>query len=287
MRISWRTVGGIVERVAEEERILTKPLANLRRIGIDEVSYRKGHKYLTIVVDHDSGRVVWARRGRDEATVDAFLDELGEEGCQRIELVSADAAAWIRGPVRRRCGNATICMDPFHVIQWANEALDEVRRALWRDARAKGQRVLARLFKAGQFALRKRPENLTKHQQGRLADVAKTSVPLYRAYLLKELLREVFRLKGDKGGALLDEWLAWASRSRLHPFVELARKIRRHLEHIHAVLEHRLSNALVESCNTKVRVLTRMAFGFHSPEPLVGLIMLRLGRLCPPLPGRS
>src|SRR4051812_49692401 len=98
MRIAWRTVGAIVERVAEEATREVDLLSGLTRIGIDEISHRRGQRYLTVVVDHDTGRLVWAAAGRDRRTVDAFLDALGPERCMQIELVSADMAAWVAGP---------------------------------------------------------------------------------------------------------------------------------------------------------------------------------------------
>ena len=132
LRVSWRTVGRHIERVSADARRGGDQLDGLRRIGIDEISYRKRHKYVAVVVDHDTGRLVWAKEGRERATVDAFLDELGAERCAQLELVSADAATWIANPVRARCPNATFCLDPFHIVQWATAALDEVRREVWR-----------------------------------------------------------------------------------------------------------------------------------------------------------
>lgn len=105
--------------------------------------------------------------------------------------------------------------------------------------------------------------------------------------MLKEQLRLVFRLKGEPGKALLADWLLWARRCRIKPFVELANTISRHRANIEAVLDIGLSNALVESVNTKIRLLTRQAFGFHSADALIGLAMLALGGLCPSLPGRA
>lgn len=284
MDISWRTVGRIIERVVEERRTATDRYANLRRIGVDEISYRRGHRYLTIVVDHDTGNLLWAKPGRDEATLEEFFKELGDERCGALEFVSADAASWIRNVVQRKCPQAKLCLDPFHVVQWATEALDRVRRELWNDARRSGRKALASVFKRVRFALLKNPEKLTDKQQARLAEIKSTSAPVFRAYLLKEVLREVFQVRGEEGKALLDEFLAWASRSRLAPFVELGRRIRRHLQGIHDVLDHHVTNARVESVNTKLRLLHRMAFGFHSPEPLIALGLLRLGGLCPALP---
>jgi transposase len=286
MRVAWRTVGSICERVAAEAGRDVDLLAGLRWIGIDEISRRKGQRYLTVVVDHHTGRLVWAQAGRDRKTVEAFLDALGEERCAQLELVSADMANWISGPIAERCPDAVRCVDPFHVVQLATDALDEIRREVWNEARKAGQTAIARELKGARFALWKNPENLTRRQRAKLSAVQQTNRPLYRAYLLKEQLRQIYRVPTEHAGALLDAWLAWARRSRLEPFVKLARTITEQRAGIEAAIEHGLSNARVEAINTKIRLITRRAFGFHSPDALIALAMLTLGGLCPPLPGR-
>ena len=188
MRIAWRTVGSVISRVVAEGRAEHDPFDGLRRIGIDEISYKRGHRYLTVVVDHDSGRLVWAAVGRDKATLRGFFDLLGEERCAKIAVVSADGAEWIADVVRQRCLAATLCIDSFHVVQWATAALDEVRREVWNAARRGGMTDHARELKGARFALWKNPEDLTCRQRGKLAQIAKTNAPLYRAYLLKEAL---------------------------------------------------------------------------------------------------
>jgi transposase len=157
VRIAWRTIGAIITRVVAERGAARDPLDGLRRIGIDEVSHRKGQRYLTVVVDHDSGRLVWAKAGRDEATVEAFFDDLGADRAAAIRLVSTDAGSWITNVVDRRAPNAIRCMDPFHVVQWVTDALDEVRREVWNDARRNGQRALATQLKGARYALWKNP----------------------------------------------------------------------------------------------------------------------------------
>jgi transposase len=132
----------------------------------------------------------------------------------------------------------------------------------------------------------KNPENLTNRQADKLAWIAKTDPRLHRAYLLKEGLRYVFAVKGPAGTEALDRWLCWAARCRIPAFVALGRKIRRHRTAIEATLVHDLSNALIESTNTKIRLLQRIAFGFASPDALIALAMLALGGFRPPLPGR-
>jgi transposase len=287
MRVVWRTVGSIVTRVVADAREGTDPFENLARIGIDEISYKKGHKYLIVIVDHDTGNLVWAKAGRDRATLGAFFDELGVARCAKVKLVSADGADWIGDDVADRCVNALRCMDPFHTVQWCTDALDEVRREVWNAARKGGMKALAGDLKGARFALWKNPEDLTDKQVAKLSWVSKTNNGLYRAYLMKEQLRLVFKLRGEKGIALLGAWLAWASRSKIAPFVELARKIRRHRQAIEAALTHGLTNARVESVNTKIRLLQRVAFGYRDPEALIAMAMLDLGGACPSLPGRA
>ena len=172
MRIAWRTVGAIITRVWADTEKLHDRFDGLRRIGIDEISYKRGHRYLTVVVDHDSGRLVWAAPGRDKATLGLFFDALGEQRCAQITHVSADGADWISGVVAERCPNAVRCADPFHVVRWATDALDEVRRAAWNQARgAVTQRRAgrasghAKAMKHARYALWKNPENPTTRQQ--------------------------------------------------------------------------------------------------------------------------
>lgn len=287
LKIAWSTVGRILERVAASMKSLRDPFANVSRIGIDEVSYRKGHRYLTVVVDHDSGRLLWASPGHDEETLKKFFDLLGPERSSRIRLVSSDAAAWIHNVVRERTPNARLCLDPFHVVQWATKALDEVRRSVWNQLRKSGQKERAKALKSARWALWKNPGDLTEDQQATLSRIERDNKPLFRAYLLKEELRSVFQEPDPELAKLtLDDMIAWASRSRLPPFVKLARTLRKHRAAIHDVLDHGLSNARIEAMNTKLRLLTRLAFGFHSHAPLIALAMLKLGGLCPPLPAR-
>jgi len=293
MRIAWRTVGAVITRVSADIEASVDRLAGLRRIGIDEISYKKGHRYLTVVVDHDRRRLVWAAPGRDKATLNRFFDLLGQDRSARITHVSADAADWIATVVAQRCPSAVRCADPFHVVAWATDALDEVRRQAWNTARGavtqrRADRATgtARALKHARYALWKNPENLTDKQAQKLAWIAKTDPRLHRAYLLKEGLRHVFAVKGQAGKEALDRWISWARRCRIPSFVDLARKIVKHRAAIDAALDHELSNALVESTNTKIRVLTRVAFGFRSPEALIALAMLSLGGYRPTLPGR-
>jgi transposase len=287
MRVTWRTVGNIIERVVGERERDADRLDGLTRIGIDEVSFRKGHRYLTVVVNHDNRRVLWCADGSDEKTLEQFFALLGPERAKCIELVSADGAAWIHNVVKRRCPRALICLDPYHVVAWASVALDKVRRQVWNDARRDGLGTEADALKGARYALWKNPPDLTVRQKATLASIAQTNKPLYRAYLLKEQLRLLLKRPVKIALVLLDAWLKWARRSRLLPFIKLARSITNHRTVIEQTLRHGITNARVEALNNRIRLLTRIAFGFHSAPPLIAIVMLALGGLCPPLPGRA
>jgi len=297
LRVAWRTIGSIITRVNDDVETIVDRLDGLRRIGIDEISYKRGHRYLIVVVDHDTGRLVWAGPGRSEAALGVFFDELGDERAGLITHVSADMADWIAKTVARRAPNAIRCADPFHVVAWAIDALDIERRRAWNDA--KGRKIPAspgrrgrttgdsRQIARSRYALWKNPDDRNTRQRQQLDWIAKTDPKLGRAYLLKEGLRYVFAVKGEEGKTALDQWLSWARRSQLESFIHLAKRVTKHREAIEANLEHGLSQGLIESTNTKIRLLTRIAFGFHGPEPLIALAMLALGSHPPRLPGRT
>ncbi len=306
MRIAWRTVGSIITRVWADVEAAHDRLAGLRRIGIDEISYKKGHKYLMVVVDHDARRLVWAAPGRTSATVREFFDLLGPERCAQITHVSADGADFIDVIVAATCPDAVRAADPFHVVKWATDALDDVRRGAWNDARALARTEpgrgrgrpradaaprpgseRARALKGARYSLWKNPENLTENQQVKLTWIAATDPRLYRAYLLKEGLRLIFTMPHAAAVEALERWISWARRSRLPAFVKLQTSITKHKTRILAAIEHNLSNGLIESTNTKIRLITRIAFGFKSPQALIALAMLSLGGHRPTLPGRT
>jgi transposase len=286
MRISWRTVGRICERVMADQRKGRDLLAGVTRLGFDEISVRKGQRYLTVVVDHHSGRLVWAHAGRDRKTVEKFLDLLGKERCEQVKLVSCDDAEWITRPISERCPNAVICLDPFHIVKAATDALDEIRREVWNEARRAGNKQLAAELKGARFALWKNPGNLTDRQKLKLASIQQINKRLYRAYLICQQLRLIYRVSAERGLVLLEAWLQWARRCRLQPFVKLAKRITEQRERVEAAFTNGLSNARVEQINTQIRLIMRRGFGYHSEDAVIALAMLSLGGLCPPLPGR-
>jgi len=285
LRISWEGLAGIVTRIAADAAAGTDRLEGLRRIGIDEKSWGKGSdKFLVIVTDHDTGKIAWIAEGRDQATVHTFFDTLGTERAKLLTHVSADGAEWIHPVVKERAPQASLCLDAFHIVKWANEKLDELRTRTARELRAAGCDDQAATLGKGLWALRKKPTNLTGNQKTTLASIAADNKQLYKGYLLKEQLREALTVKGDDGKRLLRGMIAWAHRCRIPEFVKLAKTLSRYRPTIDNTLEHAVSNGRAEALNAQVNALITRARGFRSAETLIAAIHFTHGGLCPETP---
>jgi transposase len=282
LRVTWRSVARIVRRVVASE-LAHRPLRGLSVIGVDEVSYRRGQRYLTLVADHTDGAVVWAGDGRGAATLGRFFDELGSEETGKLRAVTIDMSGGYQKALRDRCAQAIVCFDPFHVVALANRALDELRRELWRTLGK--SRGAGRFVKGTRWALLKDPATLTEHQQGTLAFLAKVNSPLYRGYLLKEQLRAIYAAESrPHAPRLLAAWLKAAARSKLKPFVKLAKTLRAHRDGILNAIRLGLSNSRLEGLASRIRLISHRSFGFHTAEPLIALIHLCCGRITVTLP---
>jgi transposase len=238
LRVTWEALANITARVAADAAAGQDRLAGLRRIGIDEKSWGKGAgKYLVIVTDHDTGRVAWAAEGRSQATVRAFFSDLGADRAKLLTHVSADGAEWIHPVVREKAPQAQLCLDAFHVVKWAGEKLDELRRRLAGELRATGRDDQAATLGAGMWALRKDYRKLSPGQRGTLAAIAVVNKPLYKGYLIKEQIREAFKVKGEDGKSLVRGVTAWAHRCRIPEFTKLAKTLTRYKDSITATLD--------------------------------------------------
>lgn len=312
LQIDWKTVGRLIKLVWKELEPDPKTRFNgLVRIGIDETSYRKGHSYITVIVNHDTNTVVWAHKGHGREVLDLFFGELTPEQRAAILVVTGDGARWITDSIAEHCPNATRCLDPFHVVEWANDALDSMRIDAWRRAFARlaqmkrqskergaaGDKIAAdeirkakktvEDIKHSKYALGKNPENLTENQQERLELIQADDPQLRRGHEMKEKLRLIFKLKDPSlAEASLDGWIKRAQRCRIRAFVELQRKIRRHREHILNTVRYGLSNARVEATNNKIKLLIRIAYGFRDIDTMIGLIMLFCSSIEIPWPVR-
>ena len=270
LRMSWSTVGEVVERVVS--RVRTEDLLDdLTFIGIDELSYRRHHEYVTVVVDHVKQRVVWAAPGKNAATLDGFFDALGPARTAKLRGITIDMSAAYTQAVTHRAPLARLVYDRFHVQRLVQDALDEVRRSQMRVL--DGDERVA--IKGTRYSLLKNYWNLSTIDVERLAKVQRSNRPLYRAYLLKAVFAEILgRSEAHQVRRKLEEWISWARRSRLPPFKRVAATIRKHLEGIIAIVTTGLSNGRTEALNGKIRTITRRAFGFHRVTSLVGYIML-------------
>jgi len=284
LRVSWEAVARIVVDVVTDQLDPAR-LDGLFRIGVDEVSWRKGHRYLTVVADHDrNGAVVWAKEGRDAKTLEAFYVELGEERCAQLEAVSLDMGGAYKKATDARAAHTRQCVDPFHVVKAANEAVDKTRRWAWNVHRGFGLPT-SRWVKRTRWALLKDPDTLKESQLAVLHELRRNRSVLYRCWQLKEGVRDLFRL-ADPADAPhhLDWWLAWACRSRIPAFVTLSRTLRANRDRILAAVELGLSNSKLEGLNSKIRLINHRGYGHHSAAAIIAMIYLCCGGITVELP---
>jgi transposase len=288
MRIAWKTVGRIVSRVMADAVVENEDrFDGVRRIGIDDVAYRKGHKYLTVVYNHDTGTLLWVGVGRKKTTLGTFFSILGEERCKKIELVSADGADWIADMVSLNCPKAKLCLDPYHLVSWVNDAVNKLRGRLRHEAQRDKAKSLAGLYSDSRWVVLKDPTKLSSEQQQTLAELTKINTPLFRAYLLKEKLRQILAQGGVARIRYFNLWLAWAIRSRIPEMVDLARRLRRYSTDIAHTLRYGLTNGPVEGLNSRIRQVINNARGFQDTDALMAMLRLTLGPHRPTLPSRA
>ena len=307
LRIDWDTVGRIVKRVCDDE-LDPDRLAHLYDIGIDEVSWKRQHNYLTLVADHLRGKIVWGTDGAGEKAADRFFEELdpeiaalppleaalgSEDGeptvgecAAKLRAISLDMGHGYAASARRHAPQAVICIDPYHVVQLANQALDEVRRAYWNELRRSDDKQAAKRFKDSRWCLLKKPERLTDQQTATLARIRAAGGEVWRAYELKEAVRGIFGpgLSIDDVEVLIDRLLSRLARSRLEPFVRFGKTLRKHRDGILAAIRLGINQGRTEALNNKVRLITRRAYGFHSAQAALALVLLTCGPITLHLP---
>ncbi len=301
LRVSWEAVAKIVVDVVAGAIDDTR-LENLYQIGVDEVSYRKGHRYLTVVADHDrQGAVVWIGEGHDHRVLESFYDELGPERTSRLEAISLDMGGAYKAATDNKAPHVTQCVDPFHLVKLANEAVDKARRWAWNEERRlrpppappRGRprkdapartRNEPRFVKHTRWALLKDPDNLLDSQLAVLHELRRTRSVLYRCWQLKEGLRDLYRVRPKDAAEHLAWWLAWASRSRIPAFVTLAKTVRANRQRILAAVELGLSNSKLEGLNSKIRLINHRGYGHHSATALIAMIYLCCGGITVELP---
>jgi transposase len=302
LRVSWEAVAAIVA-VVVAEHLDDARLDRLYRIGVDEVSYRTGHRYLTVVADHDrEDAVVWVGEGKDHSVLERFYDELGPDRRAALQAVSLDMGGAYKRATDTKVPHARQCVDPFHVIKAANAAIDRTRRELWNAQRRRplprrppgrprrdGPVPLpdpARQVKHTRWALVKDPAALTDSQLAVLTELYRRRSVLFRCWQLKEALRDLYRSHRASAASHLDWWLSWACRSRIPAFVALSRTLRANRMRILAAVELGLSNSRLEGLNSKIRLINHRGFGHHSAAALTAMIYLCAGGVTVTLPLR-
>jgi transposase len=271
--IGWETVGRIIERVVARNEQGDR-LEGLTHISIDELSYRRHHKYVTVVTDLKRSRVIWVAPGKNADTVRSFFEELGAERATRLELVAIDMSGAYIQAVREKAPHARLVFDRFHVQRLAQDALDEVRREQVRELRELDPEA-AKELKDTRFPLQKSPWNLTQPESEKISRVQDRNRPLYRGYLLKETLCDILdHRQPNVARRRLEEWCGWAARSRLEPFRKAAVTVKKHIEGIVDYVRTRWTTAISEGLNGKIRTITRRSYGFHSASSLIAMIFL-------------
>jgi transposase len=282
--VSWRAVDNACIGVATEALGRIDLLAGLSAIAIDEVKYKKGQKYLTVVCSHTTGQVVWAAKGRSKDTLLAFFAALGDERAQALEFVTCDGAEWIHTVVGHKAPNATVCLDTFHIIKWATDAVDKTRRDEWNTLRRSGSATAAKEIKGLRWLLLRNWENLSRLQRKELRALERANARIHRAWRLKEELRDIFKKGIIAARQALDRWLAATSRSRLEHFVKLARTIREFRDKIEATIKFGYNNGIAESNNASIGRIRTNARGFHDAESFITMVMLDRAGIAPELP---
>lgn len=285
LRIDWDTVGRIIERVVATE-LDPDRLEDLVTIGVDEISWRKYHKYLTLVSNHATGKIVWGTTtGRDQQSLDEFFHELGPEKTGRIQAASMDMGRSYLKSVKANAPRAVICIDPFHAVKHVGKAFDLVRRIEWQRLRTIDPER-AKTFKGSRWILLRDPDNLTDEQAATLRRFRRAGGTLWRAYQLKEAFRAIFHGDLEPGQALdlIDTWCQKAKDSAMPAFAKAANAIRTHRDGIAQALERRINNGRHEGINSTVRLIIRRARGFHTAQAALALVILTCGPITIQLP---
>ncbi len=261
-----------------------RTLGSIQAIGVDEIAYAKGHKYLTLVYQIDAGctRLLWIGKERTVATFNQFFDMIGAEKTKGIEFVCSDMWRPYLRVIRERCTNALNILDRFHVVAKLNEAINDVRAA---ESRKLAQDGLEPVLTKSRWCVLKRKENLTGQQRIRLRDLLKYNLQTVRAYLLKEQFQHFWNYNSPTwAGKFLDEWTTCVMRSRIEPMKNFAKTLRNHRELLlnYFRAKKQFSSGVVEGLNNKAKVTMRKSYGFRTFRITEIALYHALGRLPEP-----
>jgi transposase len=244
-----------------EYGLLNRDLSNVLYIGIDEISRRKGHTYITNVYDLATGNLIWTGEGREGATLARFFDEFGREATKKLIGICCDMWAPYRDVVKARAKQATFVFDKFHIVRHLMQAIDSIRKQEINDMDKKESETL----KGTKYIFLKNPWNLTPKQKARLSNLEKMNLKINRAYLLKENFRKFWDyIYPGNARKFLNQWCWWATHSRLEPFRDFAQMLRRHEEDLMNYFKLKITSAAVEGHNRKAKVISQRAYGYRT-----------------------
>ncbi|MBU0482006.1 MAG: ISL3 family transposase [Proteobacteria bacterium] len=269
----YRIDRGILEELALEK---LSPVPAPSIMSVDEVAWQKWHKYVTNVVDIERRKVIWNHDGRGKSTLDAFFSALGQEKSSKIDAVACDGARGFLSSIKHHAKNALTVLDHFHVKSYLNDAMDTVRKEELRKARHDKATDLADLLHCRKkFILMQ--GNSSKRQRDVLEQLAKLNDTVYRAMLLKEQFLEIYRSDSRKTAqAGLRQWIGAAFASKIPAFMELAQKFFRKRHFILNFFRMRITSAISEGINNKIKRLKRMAYGYKD----VAYFLLKIHQHC-------
>ena len=280
---SWEKVHQAVAYVVEWG-LLHRQLGPIRAIGVDEIAYGKGHKYLTLVYQIEAGctRLLWVGEERTKAAFQKFFDMIGTELTQRIEFVCSDMWKPYLDVIKKNCTNALNILDRFHVVAKLNVAIDEIRSG---EARQMIKDGYEPVLTKSRWCLLKRPENLTDNQRIKLREVLGYNLKSVRAYLFKEYFQHFWDYDSPTwAGRFLDQWCAEVMRSRIDPLKKFVRTLRSHRELLLNYFRARkeFSSGIIEGLNNKAKVTMRKAYGFRTFKATELALYHVLGKLPEP-----
>ena len=253
------------EMLEEKAKERLDPIPAAINLSVDEVSYRKYHNYLTNVIDTDLRLLIWNAKGRKAEVLNGYYKGIGEEACLNIESVAMDGARTYISSTQFYARNAMIVYDKFHIVQKLNKTIDTVRKAELRKARENNNKEIIEFINSKQrFILFKKKKNLTDNQSRRLEALCQLNEPIYKAMLLKESFLNIYNYHDVKDvEEILKEWLKDAAESSLEAFQELAKSFTYKMQFILNWFKKRISSAISEGFNNKIKRLKRMAYGYR------------------------
>lgn len=252
-------------------------IENLHHIGIDEVSYCKGHKYLTVVYDLERSHVVWIGTGKARKTIDKFFSEILEEWqLEEIKGACCDMSETFIGAIEDYCPNVTLVLDRFHVMKALNQAMDDVRKEQWREASGEGRKAL----KGIRWLLFKHGRNRKKSDTRTLNKLNKSNRRIYRAWVLKDEFNHFWEYINERSAeTFLKNWTRSTLLSRLEPMRRFVKTLRKHQHRIITFVKCPITNAIAEGLNRVIRQIRNRASGYRNVECFKDLIYLTIGDL--------